>query len=149
MYISCFFCFDLKLSPPSCDAYDVTDPVRPVGRSSGANSSNLNVCRIRWPRGFSGFPLNQIKIADNDCGLHTLQLLALASSVGADWILGGLPRTTVPKPNPQCPSFLCFRCSVAHILPGLGEDRTLLMGDSGGQDHHDQRSQKRLFLEVM
>lgn len=49
-----------------------------------AYSSNMKVCQVRWPQCFFGFPLNQIKIANNDSGPHALQLLALALSVGAD-----------------------------------------------------------------
>lgn len=76
---------------------------RAVRRSLRAYSSNVKVCWMRWPQGFSSYPLNQIKIADNDCGLHTLQLLALALSVGADWIVGGLSWTTVGNETHSAP----------------------------------------------
>lgn len=76
---------------------------RAAGESFRANSSNMKVCRVRWPQWFFGFPPNQIKIANNGCGLHAPQPLALALSAGADWILGGLSWIAAPHQAHSAP----------------------------------------------
>lgn len=56
--------------------------------------------KCAWLGGHFHFPRNQIKIADNASGIHTLQLLALTLLVG--WF-------NPARRFPQCPSFFCLR----------------------------------------